>query len=1099
MLEVYTLEKHLENLSKTNEEYEILNSIWKLNKKNLGSALTTVQVTFPHYSLHDSSHSNTILRNIESFLGEERIKTLSPTDTWMLIMAAYTHDLGMIVFYNTLEKKWNEAEFKDFLEEVKEYTDPDLAKSAVIILQLTNNEPNPELDFNFPLKVRTAITLLSAEYFRRTHYYRSNDVLKGMDENFTNILSNFYADQIPNRFLEVLGKIAEAHGSKYEYIFDKLEFQANGIANDKMHPRFVACMLRLGDLLDIDDKRFNKFQENIFGDKLPTSSEIHKKKHAATEHLNISPLGIEATVDCKGNDRVYRIAREWFDWLEEEIKNQNLKWHKIAPKNLGGNAPILSKEKILVLSNGKEPKKGFMNLRFDITPSKVFGILEGKALYSDPEFVFLRELIQNAKDASNIQLWIDIQKGYYDNFIKDNLINRYPNINFLNKNHQQILEAIKFPEDIPLAIYENYPINLNLKWSNASKDFLIIEVIDKGTGISEKNIIRMIGNVGESRKQDLEHNKFKETMPFWLKPTGAFGLGLQSVFLIVKEFDIYTQADGESAIKLSLRSAKNREYCSLEILDSPQQRGSRVEIKIPKNQLEQIYGYSNFNMDVIASFDAFLNDREELYLKKIINYIHENLLSMPNLTLETPYETILDNHIDYENEHVSVFHDQDIQIKMDKTIDFENTEEFVFEITESRIIGSRINLNFIQSFDLINFHYSNPEFEKIIFVRNMHVPDTKSYATSFGLMYCAISINLLDPDSDKMLNIARNKLLAEYYREIRNNIRNELLPIIIIDILKIVSEEFFKLVKSDDKAKMSILYFNALLTAKTFRLDIANKNESILKSLKIPSKIILNKEKKQMNALEFFNINKVAVVSFKNIGIRINANMSDYESLKTKWVKSNNDLGEKVDAILISERYLEDYFWNDGLKVTEILISSDVKDIKYLHRIAILEKTNDQFPFVMISNKDIGFELKELIGFGRSDERRKILPLKEYSILATKNVYISGFEYFNDYTHHGILSPFKSDNEAENIKKDLEAQINEAKVSKNTSSLENLIFKKYIDDLIPINMINWTISNSSFKQDGTLTPQEIKNGYAKLIADYLVMVDTNNIFSTVRA
>ena len=52
---------------------------------------------------------------------------------------------------------------------------------------------------------------------------------------------------------------------------------------------------------------------------------------------------------------------------------------------------------------------------------KTFEIFEGSALYDDPSLVFLREITQNAVDATKIQLWNDIEKGVYDFLIKENI------------------------------------------------------------------------------------------------------------------------------------------------------------------------------------------------------------------------------------------------------------------------------------------------------------------------------------------------------------------------------------------------------------------------------------------------------------------------------------------------------------------------------------------------------------------------------------------------------------------------------------------------------------------------------------------------------
>lgn len=72
----------------------------------------------------------------------------------------------------------------------------------------------------------------------------------------------------------------------------ELPYETNGFGSDYAHPRFVAMLLRLGDLLDVDNGRFNAAAEEVIGG-LPESSVAHKEKHEATKHLLITPEQIE--------------------------------------------------------------------------------------------------------------------------------------------------------------------------------------------------------------------------------------------------------------------------------------------------------------------------------------------------------------------------------------------------------------------------------------------------------------------------------------------------------------------------------------------------------------------------------------------------------------------------------------------------------------------------------------------------------------------------------------------------------------------------------------------------------------------------------------
>lgn len=122
-----TLEKHLEEICRDDERYKILHSIWTLNKENISKGLNMIFSYFPQYSSHDSSHSIKIVDNIECFLGEERIKNLGATDTFLILMACLTHDIGMILSYKLMEEEWSKENFVTQLDWFIEHGDKQLS------------------------------------------------------------------------------------------------------------------------------------------------------------------------------------------------------------------------------------------------------------------------------------------------------------------------------------------------------------------------------------------------------------------------------------------------------------------------------------------------------------------------------------------------------------------------------------------------------------------------------------------------------------------------------------------------------------------------------------------------------------------------------------------------------------------------------------------------------------------------------------------------------------------------------------------------------------------------------------------------------------
>lgn len=72
------------------------------------------------------------------------------------------------------------------------------------------------------------------------------------------------------------------HQMDYHKILE-LQHTTNGIVNDYCHPRFIALMLCLGDLLDLDTDRFNEYFLDVTT-PLPNDSAMHKSKHESIVH-----------------------------------------------------------------------------------------------------------------------------------------------------------------------------------------------------------------------------------------------------------------------------------------------------------------------------------------------------------------------------------------------------------------------------------------------------------------------------------------------------------------------------------------------------------------------------------------------------------------------------------------------------------------------------------------------------------------------------------------------------------------------------------------------------------------------------------------------
>src|SRR5699024_652549 len=103
----------------------------------------------------------------------------------------------------------------------------------------------------------------------------------------------------------------------------------------------------------------------------------------------------------------------------EVLRNAGYMWSTICPPGFQGSLPTLGEVNLFL--NGKQIPEELVTAQFHISQKKAFSILEGANLY-EGRFVFLREFLQNAIDASKMQYWNDymgMAAYYYDQDIDE--------------------------------------------------------------------------------------------------------------------------------------------------------------------------------------------------------------------------------------------------------------------------------------------------------------------------------------------------------------------------------------------------------------------------------------------------------------------------------------------------------------------------------------------------------------------------------------------------------------------------------------------------------------------------------------------------------
>ena len=1036
---MYTLEKHLKFLSEENSCYEQLYSVWTLNYQNLSKGLSVISSLYPHYSSHDVSHSMSIVENIQYFLGEDRIKKLGATDTFMLLMSCLTHDIGMILSYKIIEKEWKSDGFWNIINEFSLSGDEVIAKAAKLLIDFKFKE-RTENDYSWALEVKNAVTLLTAEIFRPKHSSLSSQYIE-YDSEFNRLASNFHFELLSNRFLDLLAKVAQLHGSNFEDVMS-LYYQANGIGGDFVHPRFISCMIRLGDLLDLDSKRFNTYSIATV-EEMPQISQTHFDKHESVTHFLVSPTGIEAEWNCN-DEKIFRSARQWLDWLDDEVNKQSREWSKIAPADLGGLPPVLSKDGVKILYKGTQTKTELLNLKFSMSQEKIFNLLQGGGIYKEPGFVFIREIVQNAIDASKLQMWCDIKAGLHDAL-------------FISDGKDPKVESIKFPDDIPVSVYKQYPIALKIRWKDDEKTVLRFECEDCGIGVSEDTLLRMTQKVGDSHKNDIAYKELCKDMPYWLKPTAFFGIGIQSVFFVAPSFQMETLSTGEKAKRITFRSPADNQYCSFEYIDK-KRRGTNVIVDVKCDSFKELFGNSYNMLDSrYASLDIYKEKGDSLfYLIKIDGFIGDSFSAMDHIALNYRNEC-LDN-TGYEcpelcptkNKYEKSSNDN-CRIKTRYQSNF-----LAFDIIENKFGSSFSEILFDDSF------MENRKFSQYISLRNIPIKNAKFNSNKTS--YLGFHLNLDNYESDEIVDISRDNLTKKGRKKLGKMLLEDLFPM----ILPLLNDLFKNEMKNTDESntdesntdesntdKYSGLiyqYFSYCLTCLSFNITIDFDDK--LSSINLPSKYA-TKENGYVSMFDFLTSKNFVFVDTQDCSqFKLDSFIEEYEDLKDKIFVFSSDL---IYYILSNRFVISSIMKQGNVSVYSMyLLEEPVKT-------ANIVKCQD--PKYLLKLEKRNFDCHS---------RNIIYGIDEYKKIIIWNYSFSEFDTFLNYSLCRIISPFPRYSDAINLVNGVKDKSEEDRLA---------AIKTYITENLSLDFIEFIKKNNINKD--SVTEQEIIDTYIKLIQDYL--------------
>ena len=565
----------------------ILYNQWQIAKEYVPQVLGVISQVFPHYSLHDSTHSDTIINDIGRIVGIETLEKMSAIDLWLILSAAYYHDIGMSIFGIEKKEIFQSEDFSCFIKEIQENRNSPLNKYAQGF-ELIDNKVYYK-NATLTIDNYDSARFILAEYIRKQHGERSDKTIQSQ------MSLSLPGSPIPNRIIEILGRICNAHTQAFDYVMD-LPFCELGIDNEDCHPRYIACLLRIGDLLDMDNNRFSEVLLQTLV-TIPIDSLYHKAKHMSIKHLRVDKTKIEANATCYDYE-VANITNHWFSFIDKEFFCQMKNWNDIVPDVSYGYLPALGKLNVELKNydtiDGKEPPK------FKIDANRAIEMLQGAGLYSP--YQCIREILQNAVDATILRIFVESEQN--DNKIIDRE-------DFYNR-------------------CKNYPITISIEEKQIDENNKLwgIKIVDNGIGMSKQDL-NYLTTTGSSNK-NIEKNKIIGRMPEWMKPSGTFGIGLQSIFFITNKIEITTRKHNkEDVLNITMYNPvgdmNGTIFLQTDVNDN-KKYGTEIKFDIYTNKRPfgiKIPIVPSQTMETFNNFDFVNNDSLDIEMSQIVDEIYK--------------------------------------------------------------------------------------------------------------------------------------------------------------------------------------------------------------------------------------------------------------------------------------------------------------------------------------------------------------------------------------------------------------------------------------------------------------------------------------------
>lgn len=405
------------------------------------------------------------------------------------------------------------------------------------------------------------------------HLYAEIPVKEFFERNIEKIPEN-------HRLEKCIIFVCKAHGRTIKDLYNDADFKmVETIEGQTLRYGLLAVLLRIGDLMDLEESRVCEFNMHInaayYSDP---ESILHNRHHLDEISYNYNSKKITIKVRTDSREK-YKIWEQWLSYLDNEVMYANT--HYLTNDNSDFFLHYKFPEVVKEVKPSENADFSVEEIRFQVDENGTLWDILTKSIYTN-EFDYIRELVQNAIDATLLKMYSDTN--------------------------------VSLPHQSP----RSWNCTDKVMIAYSQKDG-VLWVEDYGIGMNEKELSNYLFKTAKSGYQ----NMGKRTFEF--PAIAKFGIGFASCLTKADEIQVITKSKEDKCVKAEIES--NSTVAFIEKNVKRDWQGTTIILKVKekyrfselKNYINTYFRYPSVEIQLINVdiLDSYIN-KDEIFNDKII-------------------------------------------------------------------------------------------------------------------------------------------------------------------------------------------------------------------------------------------------------------------------------------------------------------------------------------------------------------------------------------------------------------------------------------------------------------------------------------------------